>query len=268
MTADILLVEDDHPTRLALAYQLTYAGYRVSEAANGEEALSLLDQTAFACVLTDVVLGRVDGLAVLHAARSQPYRPSVILLTGYGSLETSITALREGALDYLLKPCTQEQLMASVREGVKRHTTEQQLRASALQLLTALTTAPEAVHDALGTPPVQEAVPPAFIEVGPLVIGVSRREVWFNGQALLLTPIEYALLRLLAMTPGQVRRYCEIVRHTHGLETDEADAQQLLRTHIRNLRRKIPPTWLVTDRGMGVMLTDAGETTSVPVPQF
>ncbi len=259
MTARVLIVEDEQPTRMALAYQLTYAGYDVAEAASGEEALTLLEQGSFDCVLTDIVMGKIDGLAVLHAARCQPYQPCVILLTGYGSLETSVAALRDGAVDYLLKPCTHDQLMASVREAVKRHTIEQQIRTSADQLLAALRTTTHEMTSALSSALPQKEKTPACIEVGALMICMSHREVWFNGHLLSLTPIEYTLIRFLAETPGQVRRYTDIVYQTHGLETDQADAQQLLRTHIRNVRRKIRSDCLVTHRGIGMMLTYTGE---------
>lgn len=257
----ILLVEDDSKARSMLTYLLQHSGYHVTPAADGESALDLLERETFNVVLTDIVMGEVDGIEVLHTARLQPYRPVVILLTGHGTLETCMAALRAGAFDYLLKPCTDAELLSCVERAVQRHCAEQQLAATA-DLIATLYRPNEArtrrsddeVARAGRLTAAQAATAP--LRVGALSIGRSRREVTLDGRPVHVTPIEYALLRCLAETPGVARTYAEIVRHTHGLNLDEAEAQVLLRVHISNLRKKLSPAYIANHRGNGYMLVD------------
>jgi DNA-binding response OmpR family regulator len=266
MKPHILVVEDHDNTRIALTAQLRYAGYQVTQAANGEAALALLTQETFDVVLADIVMDGVDGIKVLHAARQQPYRPEVILLTGNGMLQSAIAAIRAGAYDYLLKPCDEETLLACIDGAVKHHHAEQRRSEAERHLLEAASlmssiTTHEA--DAPGTPQEPPTSPPTTArqprQVGSLAIGITRHDVTFAGTLLHVTPIEYALLRYLAATPGEVRRYHEIVRATHQVETSDSDAQNLLRTHIRNLRKKLPAAYLVTEHGIGCKLVHPRE---------
>jgi DNA-binding response OmpR family regulator len=93
-------------------------------------------------------------------------------------------------------------------------------------------------------------------QIGSLVIGKTRYDVFFKNQPVRLTPIEYNLLRCLAETPGVALSYQQIVQRTHQFETDQADAQRLIKQHIFNIRRKIDPCYLVNDRGLGYMLVN------------
>ena len=102
MRQSILLVADDAKARMLLTDILTHTGYEVIAVPDGETAIALLQQDKFAVVLTDIRMRAVDGIQVLATAKAQGRPPAVILLTGYGSLETSIAALRSGADDYLL----------------------------------------------------------------------------------------------------------------------------------------------------------------------
>ncbi|NJO07221.1 MAG: response regulator [Chloroflexaceae bacterium] len=131
-TPAILLVEDDPAARGVTKDILQRAGYNVTAAPDGESALRLLGEQEFSVVVTDIRMRMVDGIRVLEEARKQPYSPEVILLTGYGSMESAVAALRLGAYDYLLKPCHPDQLV----EGVQRalyHRAEQISQAEVLQ---------------------------------------------------------------------------------------------------------------------------------------
>lgn len=251
----ILLVEDHHNSRVALAYELQLAGYQVSEAPDGETALELLEAETFALVLTDIVLGAINGIEVMHTARLQPYRPAVILLTGYASLDTAIAAIKYGATAYLLKPCATEELLTSVEQAVRRHTAEQKLREAAIILAGQM---PEPMLPDIEPyqVPLKRTPPRKTIVVGNLVVGSTRQQVSFKGHPLNVTPIEYALLRCLANTPGLSHPYSDIVRSTHRLDMTEVEAQALLRPHIRNLRKKLSSDAIVTERGTGYMLVD------------
>jgi DNA-binding NtrC family response regulator len=120
----ILLVEDDDTARRSIASVLERAGYIVDAVPDGEQAVALLNSSAsgpaFDVVLTDLLLGTLDGVAVLKAARAMPNPPEVILLTGYGTLQTAIEALRAGAFDYLLKPCRLDDLLRCIKGAAER----------------------------------------------------------------------------------------------------------------------------------------------------
>lgn len=247
MKPHVLVVEDDRSARLTLARRLEYAGYRVTQAVNGEAALDLLEQHTFELILTDMVLGDVDGIEVLYTARLQAYQPAVILLTGHGSLDTSLAAFRNGAYDYLLKPCAMDELLSCIDRALQRRKAEQ-------QLLEAVLTLAGKPLEPSSQPPAKQATLALPLEIGDLTIGVSRRDTCFQGQPVQLTPIEYALLCCLAETPGESRSYQDIVRSTHQYEAENAEAQSLLKPHIHNLRKKLPAEYLRNDRGKGYML--------------
>ncbi len=105
MQTRLLLVDDDPDIRTLLSRRLRRSGYLVEEACDGKEALALVEKAVPDVVVTDMTMPNLDGLGLLQALRvSHPELP-VIVLTGQGSLENVIQAMRNGALfDYLLKP--------------------------------------------------------------------------------------------------------------------------------------------------------------------
>jgi DNA-binding response OmpR family regulator len=257
MKAHILVVEDDATARVLLSDLLRYAGYRVTEMPDGQSALDALERDRFDVVLTDIIMGDVDGLEVLHTARIQPYRPAVILLTGHGTLNTCMAALRAGATDYLLKPCPDEALLACIERALQRYRDEQRLIEAADLIKNLYRPGDEQRDDAPRKSSASTRMPAdQVLRVGALVCGTSRQAVTLHGQPVHVTPIEYAILRCLAETPGTVRTFREIVQHTHALDMDDAEAQTLLKVHISNLRKKLSPPHLVNHRGIGYMLID------------
>jgi DNA-binding response OmpR family regulator len=263
MNSHILVVEDDVKACNKLAYRLQYAGYQVTQAYDGESAVKIIQSEEFDVVLTDIVMGNVDGIQVLHTARRQKNRPSVILLTGYGSLNTCIEALRTGAYDYLLKPCSPEQLISCVQGAVKRYSAEQKLRDVANILVGHVSEQISAVTPmvpqvgGLGVwnmIPLQQTIFP--VKLGELSIGNSRHDVTLESEQVHLTPIEYTLLRYLAERVNHICRLRDIVKYTHGFDTSDGDAYNLLKTHIRNLRKKITPKYIINERGRGYRLTN------------
>lgn len=266
MATRVLIVEDDTTARMLLADVLRDANFDVTVAPDGETAIQTLAEQPFDVVLTDIRMRAVDGLHVLAAAKKGPRPPAVILLTGYGSLETSIAALRSGADDYLLKPCEPTDLLACVTRTAQRR--EEQLRqADAIQFIVegidrlrgsaSPVPAPQR-HTPPPAPmqyePVAPEQPERYIRVGRLTIDCFRHTAEFDNHPLHLTPIEYALLRCLGEAGGRVLSYSEIVRRTHGHVVDDVEAQLLIKAHIRNLRRKLDPAYLVNVRGTGYVL--------------
>ncbi|MCU0492144.1 MAG: response regulator transcription factor [Chloroflexaceae bacterium] len=263
MNKYILLVEDDPVAQMALGKTLESAGYAVDTAADGETALRRLQQAEYDVVVSDIRLPDRDGLTILRAAMEQQPAPSVLILTGYGTLDTAIEALRGGACDYLLKPCSPQTLLDGVATALRRRTATlqqaQTIRSLAQgvaqlqqQLLSMASSALPAVEP---TPPPSTAdMRRDLLVVGQLQIGRFPYEVRYRNQPLHLTPIEHALLRCLAESAGQVVNYTDLVRYTHGYSASESEAQVLLKSHVRNLRRKTGADLIVNVRHAGYRL--------------
>jgi len=264
MTAVILLVEDDVAARLALGKVLEVAGYTVHIVGTGLQAIQAIEQTEFDVVISDMRLPDIDGIEVLQVAKSQPLPPAVLLLTGYGTLDTAIAALRAGAHDYLLKPCSPQVLLTGVEGALQRRTaavcqadTIRSLAQGVAQLqqhMMAIGITPSEETPAHHTPTSQS--PSNLLRIGALHVGRFPHEALYHDQPLHLTPIEHALVRCLAEAAGQVVLYSDIIRRTHGYSASDSEAQMLLKSHVRNIRRKTGADLIVNVRNVGYRLVD------------
>jgi len=118
--ARILLVEDDRENSRMLREALTKRGYAVTEAHSGEEALASIQAESHDVVLSDIRMGRVDGLAVLRAvSRLHPETP-VIIMTGFGSVDTAVEAVRAGAFDYISKPFKLDEIQVLLDRAIEQ----------------------------------------------------------------------------------------------------------------------------------------------------
>ena len=142
-TGSLLVVDDEESVAVTMGAILEMDGYRVSISTSGADAMRKLGETDFDLVLTDLRLDDIDGLSIVsEVCRVQPDTVSIIL-TGFASLESAIKALREGAYDYLIKPCDVEELRAVVARGIERRQLGVELKARLADLEEANTT----IHD-------------------------------------------------------------------------------------------------------------------------
>lgn len=242
----VLIVEDDDSARLSLVHVIARAGYQVSHVADGEQAIALLErglQDHPDVVVTDLLLHGVDGVQVLKIARGLLTPPEVILLTGFGTLQTAIAALRYGAFDYLLKPCQPAELLQCLARAVERR-----------QQRTQTEVAPSSsLHLHPSSSPVDTES--RVIQVGELYVVPRLQLVSLRGNEVHLTSTEYQLMLVLIEAPGQLFSYEELVRRVY--HQDPADhAHRLLKTHMYNLRRKLSGTYIRNRRGVGYWLAD------------
>ena len=115
MPESILIVDDEEIIRESLSFILTKEGYRVREAANGSAALDIVKSESVDLVLTDLEMPEMKGIELLeNVARFSP-DTLVVIITAYGSIDTAIAALRQGAVDYILKPVEFDELLVKVR---------------------------------------------------------------------------------------------------------------------------------------------------------
>ncbi len=118
--AKILIVDDQRNMRASLGLMLQGANHSVVEAESGERACQLIESDDFDLVLTDLKMKQTDGLDVLKYVRENAPLTEVILMTGYGTVETAVEAMRAKAFDYLQKPFSEPQLMEKVEQALER----------------------------------------------------------------------------------------------------------------------------------------------------
>ena len=221
--AQILIVDDEPQIRRFLRISLEINGYRVSEAASGEEAIVRTAQLRPDAVILDMGLPDMDGLEVLKRLREWTQTP-VIILSVRDSDTDKVAALDAGADDYLTKPFSVEELMARIRTA-QRHAQPQQ----------------------------DEAI----FTSGRLQVDLTRRLVTVAGEPVKLTPTEYALLRLLIQHAGKVLTHQQILRSVWGPEY--VHETHYLRVYFAQLRQKIEanpalPEIILTEPGVGYRL--------------
>jgi DNA-binding NtrC family response regulator len=118
--ANILLVDDEKSIRKTLREILEYEGYSVSEAQDGAEGLRMIQEGDFDIVLCDIKMPKMDGLEVLEkAAQSNPDVP-FIMISGHGTLETAVDAVKKGAFDYVAKPPDLNRLLITIRNALDK----------------------------------------------------------------------------------------------------------------------------------------------------
>ena len=125
----VLIIDDDEAHAEAMRESLDRAGYDCLAASGGDEGIAALTAEPtnnFDLVITDLVMKDVDGLAVLRKAKEHSPDLEVILVTGHGSIESAVQAMREGATDYLTKPLNIEELRARVEKAIHRQALERE----------------------------------------------------------------------------------------------------------------------------------------------
>ena len=143
--SNVLIVDDDEFALRSMSRALVDKSYQVVTATSGSEAIDLLRKDTFDLVLTDLKMPGMDGLEVLRQARKIAPQAVVLILTGYASMESAVEALREGAYDYLVKPCSADELRLKIVRGLERvrlakerQQAEEALRESEARLTTIL----------------------------------------------------------------------------------------------------------------------------------
>lgn len=118
--ARLLIAEDEANLRLVLQKELQRLGYRVQAAADGEAALRKLEESNVDVLLCDINMPHMDGMELLRRVHERPNPPEVIMLTGQGTIETAVEAMKLGAYDYLTKPYSINELDVRVRQAAEK----------------------------------------------------------------------------------------------------------------------------------------------------
>jgi two-component system response regulator HydG len=115
----ILLVDDERHSREAMADWLESEGFETIAVADGEQAIQHVHD-GIAVLVTDLKMPRTDGLQLLRLAKEQAPHAAVIVVSGYGTVETAVAALKEGAFDFLAKPINAEELTQRIRMALEK----------------------------------------------------------------------------------------------------------------------------------------------------
>ncbi len=114
----ILVVDDEKITRQNLEHVFKKDGYHVNTASNGSEALDFLEKNAFDVIVTDLKMGKVDGMTVLEKAKAVNPSTEVIIITGYATVSTAIEAMKKGSYHYLTKPLKLDEIRSTIQKAL------------------------------------------------------------------------------------------------------------------------------------------------------
>ena len=204
-----ILICDDQPDIVsALKIYLKPEGYQLFEAANGAEALVIVEKEDIHLILLDVMMPQMDGITATAKIREFSNVP-IILLTAKSETEDKVLGLNVGADDYITKPFVPVEVLARVRSQLRRYAQ-------------------------LGSKPEEQS---GVLTIGAVMLDDRTKTVQVDGENVALTPTEYAILRLLMENPGKVfstKALYESVWQEAALGSEGAVA-----VHIRHLREKI-----------------------------
>ena len=252
MTSKILLIDDDPSLLESLGEVLQGEGYQVGTAASGEEGLAALKGESYDLVLLDIRLPGLDGEVVMREIYNYHPETVMIIISGYGSLESAITAIRLGVKDYFIKPYKVEVLL----EAVCRALTDKETRARKEILINQLSASLEQLRDLEGIR--GEDLPARRVLTLPagIMVDLERREIWRGNERVNLTPTESNLLGIFLDNRGRVLSHEELVLLVQGIQVEEEEAPEILRPMVSRLRKKVavfPGTehWISNVRGIG-----------------
>ena len=169
----ILIVDDEANARSALAELLRDEGYAVETAADGFKALPKLEEFEPDVVVTDLKMPGLDGMGLMRKVHEQDPERAVIVMTAFGGVQSAVTAMRQGAADYLTKPINFEELLVVVERVIERR----RLRQEAGQLRERLAER-QRIHNIIGSSPAMQPVFDAILQVAP-----TRASVLITGES-------------------------------------------------------------------------------------
>jgi two-component system, OmpR family, KDP operon response regulator KdpE len=219
---NILVVDDERQITRVLKTALSSRGYGIRTAADGDEALHILQDWWPDVVITDLRMPNLDGLELCRMIRAKSQVP-IIVLSVKGEEQVKVEALDAGADDYVTKPFSMDELLARIRAALRRSS---------------------AADSAL----------PGLIAIGDFRIDLQARTVCVMEREVRLTPKEFDLLLHLARHPGKVITHRALLSAVWGENSVEQAAY--LRVFIGHLRKKLEPDegnprYILTDPWIG-----------------
>lgn len=202
----VLVTDDDKDIRDGIEIYLKNEGYNVLKAADGVEALHLLENNEVHCIILDIMMPNMDGITATFKIREERNIP-ILMLSAKAEDSDKIHGLSVGADDYITKPFHPLELLARVKSQLRRY----------IQL---------------GTYNEQQP-----ITINGLVLDEEGKTVLLDGESIKLTPLEYKITELLMKHPGRVFSIQEIYERVWNEEA--YNAENIVAVHIRKIREKI-----------------------------
>lgn len=221
----ILIVDDEKEIRELIEIYLKNEGYQILMAANGQEALEILQDEDIDLIVLDIMMPKMDGIQACMKVREDKNMP-IIMLSAKSQDMDKILGLSTGADDYVTKPFNPLELVARVKSQLRRYTK-------------------------LNVPTIKRE---NELEVGDLTVNTSTHEAKVNGKEVKLTPREFSILELLARNKGIVFSIEKIYEQVWQEAFYESDNTVMV--HIRKIREKIEenprkPQYIKTVWGVG-----------------
>ncbi|MBQ4103050.1 MAG: response regulator transcription factor [Clostridia bacterium] len=226
----VLIAEDEAAIREIIAITLQRAGYEVTEACDGEQALLTYTErpNQFDVVLLDIMMPNMDGLEVCKRLRKISSTVGIIMLTAKTQEMDKVSGLLMGADDYITKPFSPSELMARVDSVYRRV--------------------------AMNSVQTAQQVPTDKISIPPFELNLRNRALYKNSEQIELTQVEFQIMEYFFSNPGKALSRTDILKHVWG-ESYYGD-EKVVDVNMRRLRMKIEdepsiPKHLVTVWGMG-----------------
>jgi DNA-binding response OmpR family regulator len=214
----VLVVEDDPLLGDALCVGMRQRGFAADWVRDGIAAETALKTEAFAAVILDLGLPRLSGMQLLRQRREAHDRTPLLILTARDAVEERVQGLDAGADDYVVKPVDLDELAARLRALARRSGGD----------------------------------PQPVLQLDALRIDPATRHVEWHGAPVELSPREFDLLLEFARAPNRFLSKEQLTERLYGWN-DEVESNAL-EVHIHHLRRKLDPSLIVTQRGVGYML--------------
>lgn len=220
----LLVVEDDRKIASFVVNGLKQNGFAVDHASNGDDAYALASATPYDAAIVDVMIPRMDGIALVESLRREGVKVLVIFLSAKGSVEDRVRGLQSGGDDYLTKPFSFTELLARVQALIRRST--------------------------------EAGAESTRIVVGDLQMDLLTRQVTRGGKRIELQPREFSLLEYLMRNAGKVVTKTMILEHIFDYSFDpQTNVVDVLVHRLRGkVDKEFPDKLIHTYRGMGYSL--------------
>jgi DNA-binding response OmpR family regulator len=260
----ILIVDDEPKLARSLALILQRAGYAVSTAASGGQALQLLQAGAYDLAFFDIKMPDQSGIQLLGKVRSLYPDMPVLMLTAHASLDSAIEAVRAGARDYLLKPIDPDAILARVHkilEDQKLPKRQRAINSQIQSLLSELNTGDGKEASPYGIAAAARTEDPArYLKRGPLALDLHTRHVILDGRSVSLPPSTFDYLATLVRHSPQPVSYDTLVLESQGYQgLSRIEAKEISRWQVHEIRKALEedmrhPHLIITVRDVGYRL--------------
>jgi len=222
----ILVVEDEESIRMALEDDLTFEGYDVSSAEDGEQCLILLKENNYDLIILDIMLPKMNGFDVCKELRKANITTPIIMLTAKSQEIDKVLGLELGADDYVTKPFSPRELLARIKAILRRSSR------------------------------IEQGID--IFHFGEIELNFKTYQAKKAGEPIYLTALEYSLLQVFIKHKNEVLNRDRILDEVWG--TDVYVTNRTVDTHVANLRRKLEddpsnPKYFLGVRGVGYRFT-------------